>query len=251
MKNNANRMILDDLKAKILKGEYAVGTKLPSERELSEYYHVSRIPVREALKVLSDMGIIEVKRGAGTFVKSTANVMQNEECEESGERETFLEPELILLETIRARKIIESEAAAEAARNIKQEEIDELEKALIETIQEIRKLKTGKDNDFFKADARFHRLILRAAHNDMYEKCLDAMPNILALHQYWSLKMTTPMDEVVTYHCGIFENILMHNENGARDAMLAHLSRVEELLEKKTPEEKAEKENVPKVWYTT
>ena len=64
-------MILDDMKAKILRGEYPVGSKLPSERELSEYYNVSRIPVREALKALSDMGILEIKRGAGTFVKST------------------------------------------------------------------------------------------------------------------------------------------------------------------------------------
>ena len=47
--NNANRMILDDMKAKILRGEYPVGSKLPSERELSEYYNVSRIPVRQAL----------------------------------------------------------------------------------------------------------------------------------------------------------------------------------------------------------
>ena len=45
-----------DMKAKILRGEYPVGSKLPStERELSEYYNVSRIPVREALKALSDM----------------------------------------------------------------------------------------------------------------------------------------------------------------------------------------------------
>ena len=48
-------MILDDMKAKILRGEYPVGSKLPSERELSEYYNVSRIPVREALKALSDI----------------------------------------------------------------------------------------------------------------------------------------------------------------------------------------------------
>ena len=53
-------MILDDMKAKILRGEYPVGSKLPSERELSEYYNVSRIPVREALKALSDMGILEI-----------------------------------------------------------------------------------------------------------------------------------------------------------------------------------------------
>ena len=77
------------------------------------------------------------------------------------------------------------------------------------------------------------------------------MPNIMSLHQYWSLKMTTPMDEVVTYHCSIFENILIHNEAGAREAMMAHLSRVEELLARKVPEEKEGESPVPKVWYTT
>ena len=224
-------MILDDMKAKILRGEYPVGSKLPSERELSEYYNVSRIPVREALKALSDMGILEIKRGAGTFVKSTANAMQNGEKEQT---ETFMQPDVILLETIHVRKLLESEAAAQAAKNIRKDEIDDLEKALITTIQEIRKLKTGQDNDFFQADAKFHRLILRASH-----------------HQYWSLKMTTPMDEVVTYHCSIFENILIHNEAGAREAMMAHLSRVEELLARKVPEEKEGESPVPKVWYTT
>ena len=63
--------------------------------------------------------------------------------------------------------------------------------------------------------------------------------------------MTTPMDEVITYHCGIFENILIHNEAGAREAMMAHLSRVEELLARKVPEEKEGENSVPKVWYTT
>ena len=224
-------MILDDMKAKILRGEYPVGSKLPSERELSEYYNVSRIPVREALKALSDMGILEIKRGAGTFVKSTANAMQNGEKEQT---ETFMQPDVILLETIHVRKLLESEAAAQAAKNIRKDEIDDLEKALITTIQEIRKLKTGQDNDFFQADAKFHRLILRASHNPVFEQCLEAMPNIMSLH-----------------HCSIFENILIHNEAGAREAMMAHLSRVEELLARKVPEEKEGESPVPKVWYTT
>jgi GntR family uxuAB operon transcriptional repressor len=52
--NNANRMILDDMKAKILRGEYPVGSKLPSERELSEYYNVSRIPAQLTAAKLFD-----------------------------------------------------------------------------------------------------------------------------------------------------------------------------------------------------
>ena len=199
--------------------------------------------------------IVGVLKGLGfnedEFDKQVSTLSGGQKTRVSLGRLLLSKPDVILLETIHVRKLLESEAAAQAAKNIRKDEIDDLEKALITTIQEIRKLKTGQDNDFFQADAKFHRLILRASHNPVFEQCLEAMPNIMSLHQYWSLKMTTPMDEVVTYHCSIFENILIHNEAGAREAMMAHLSRVEELLARKVPEEKEGESPVPKVWYTT
>jgi len=224
---NANKMILEDLRKKIASGEYSLGSRLPNERELADYYEVSRIPVREALKVLSDQGVLETKRGVGTFVRSTAKVMIA-----GKETSPFVKTEQVLLETIHLRKILESEAAAMAAKNATRSEIDQLENSLIYTIREIRKVKMGEENCFFEADEKFHMLVAKLSHNELFPNCLSAMQGIIAIHQYWSLKMTTPMDEFVSYHSAIFENILLHNEKGAREAMASHLNRVEELLKR-------------------
>ncbi|MGI6054428.1 MAG: FadR/GntR family transcriptional regulator [Clostridium sp.] len=245
-KINANKMILEDLKKKIASGEYALGAQLPNERELASYYSVSRIPVREALKVLADQGIVEVRRGVGTFVCSNAGVVENGE-----KSERFLDVDHVLLETIQVRRCLEMAAAGKAAKNATTEEIDELENSLIDTIREIRKLKLGSENNFFESDARFHRLVARFSHDPVFEDCINASPEIIAAHQYWSLRMTTPMDEVISYHSAIFENILLHNEQGASEAMGAHLKRVETLLLRKGMDEVLEEVQAPKIWYTT
>ncbi|MCI8591196.1 MAG: FCD domain-containing protein [Lachnospiraceae bacterium] len=62
--------------------------------------------------------------------------------------------------------------------------------------------------------------------------CLSSIPHILSTHQYWSLKNTTPMDEVVSYHTSIFEAILTQNAERAYQSMYRHLNRVKVLLEK-------------------
>lgn len=245
-KINANKMILEDIRKKIASGEYALGMKLPNERDLAEYYCVSRIPVREALKALADLGMVETRRGVGTFVSSNAGAVDNE-----GKAERFLDTERVLLETIRVRRCLEAAAAAKTARNATIAEIDELENALIDTIREIRKLKLGQENNFFESDAHFHRLIARFSHDPIFEECLNASPGIIAAHQYWSLRMTTPMDEVISYHSAIFENILLHNEQGASEAMSAHLKRVESLIVRRDTEEEIEDAVPPRTWYTT
>ena len=63
-------VILEDLKKKILTGEYRTNQKLPTERELANYYDTSRIPVREALRQLADAGIVRTSAGSGTVVIS-------------------------------------------------------------------------------------------------------------------------------------------------------------------------------------
>ena len=57
----------------IIKGNYKAGTKLPSEYELIEEMQVSRNSLREAMKILSTLGIVEIKRGDGTYVCSQVN----------------------------------------------------------------------------------------------------------------------------------------------------------------------------------
>ena len=65
--------IINTIIDSIIKGNYKAGTKLPSEYELIEEMQVSRNSLREAMKILSTMGIVEIKRGDGTYVCSQVN----------------------------------------------------------------------------------------------------------------------------------------------------------------------------------
>lgn len=64
-------LIEKDLRRKILKGEYGIGAKLPSENALADQYSVSRMTARQAIMGLVDKGLIDRKRGLGSFVIST------------------------------------------------------------------------------------------------------------------------------------------------------------------------------------
>jgi DNA-binding FadR family transcriptional regulator len=67
-RTNAADQVFDDLRAQILSGGLPRGTRLPSEKELAAHYQVSSPTIREAMRALSAMSLVEVRHGAGTFV---------------------------------------------------------------------------------------------------------------------------------------------------------------------------------------
>ena len=64
--------VIDNIRQMIADGELQAGQKLPSERELAEKFNVSRVPIREALKILEYMGVLDSSPGDGTYVKNTS-----------------------------------------------------------------------------------------------------------------------------------------------------------------------------------
>ena len=123
--------ILEDLKKKILTGEYRTNQKLPTERELANYYDTSRIPVREALRQLADAGIVRTSAGSGTVVKSSGSTLSD-----TSYGTPFMENVTLLKETIILRRLIESQAAREAAQNRSADDIKELQNALFDSINQ-------------------------------------------------------------------------------------------------------------------
>src|SRR5690242_6588430 len=111
------RQIADQLSRLIDKGEFRVGARLPSERDLSEQLGVSRPSVREALIALEVEGLVEVRGGAGVFVcaRKPVNASHRAEVSQPGP-----------FDLIRARWIIESEAAALAATHATPEHLQRL-----------------------------------------------------------------------------------------------------------------------------
>lgn len=147
-----SEVILEDLKKKILTGEYRTNQKLPTERELANYYDTSRIPVREALRQLADAGIVRTSAGSGTVVISSGSTLSD-----TSYGTPFMENVTLLKETIILRRLIESQAAREAAQNRSADDIKELQNALFDSINQIRKLKAKENNSFLRRMPGFIR----------------------------------------------------------------------------------------------
>src|ERR1700759_3948390 len=117
------RQIADQLSALIASGEFAEGSRLPSERDLAAQLGVSRPSVREALIALEVAGKVEVRVGAGIFVSARRPVAGAPDPAKEGQGP---------FELLRARWLVEGEIAAEAARSGKPEELEIVRNAVAE-----------------------------------------------------------------------------------------------------------------------
>ena len=85
---------------------------------------------------------------------------------------------------------------------------------------------------------------MEASKSKLLLDVIDAMPLLVLSHQFWSLKYTTPRDEVVSFHTQIYESILDENETKAYEAMKMHLSRVEALITMRSEKSSEEGEEI-------
>lgn len=111
--------VLTQIREMIVQGVYGKGDLLPSEKELMDMMGVSRITVREALRILAESGVIETRRGKGSYVRIDAGELQQYSEDSEEYRKSFL------LSTD-ARLMLEPAVAASLAGNISQEMLDSI-----------------------------------------------------------------------------------------------------------------------------
>jgi GntR family transcriptional regulator, transcriptional repressor for pyruvate dehydrogenase complex len=160
--------VIDQIKQMVIDGSLKKGDKLPSERELVDNLEVSRTSVREAIRSLQIMGLVECRQGEGNFIK------QNFE-------NTLLEPISIMFmlqesnpeEILEVRKIIEIETVALAVRRINEDELEDLKR-----IADLFKV-CKDENKNVKYDKEFHYKIAKAAGNLLIINILNAMSSLM------------------------------------------------------------------------
>lgn len=132
--------------------------RLPSERELSNKFGLSRSTIREAISALEIMGIVEVKPGLGTFVK---------ECEEEDDITELTENDGISpTEIFEARIILEPQIAKLASQRATKEDLNMLK----EIVEQTSLITDDKIEEFELLDERFHLIIANASYNDVLIK---------------------------------------------------------------------------------
>src|SRR5438067_1403458 len=161
--------IVRQVKQLIAEGRFKSGDRLPPERELAEKFVVSRTSVREALRTLESLGLVEIRPGEGTFVREVSV-------------ESLIEPLALVMasqreaisELFEARQMLEPALAVLAARRATPEELHEMERILEEQAKEVAAGRTGLEQD-----AEFHSAIGAAAHNRAITRIAHAVMDLL------------------------------------------------------------------------
>jgi DNA-binding FadR family transcriptional regulator len=203
------RKLFDELAG----GSHEVGARLAAERDLAELHGVSRPVIREAMIALEVQGLIEVRVGAGAFVRRLPGPEDTPAFHVTG------------FELTEARLMLEGESAALAATQMTPAELDALD-GLVKAIARENEQPTYGD----AADEAFHLLIARATRNALVVKTTK---------QYWDLRSTSPecallhsrardadVRPVVDEHRAIAVAIRARDPATARAAMRAHLRNV-------------------------
>ena len=210
------RQIAKQIQDLIKSGEFAVGSRLPAERDLATQLSVSRPSVREALIALEVEGVIEVRTGSGIYVKSL------------GKRPTSHSSSLNTpaewgpLEVMRARFFIEAEIAALAAEHASASDLKAMAAALKAMEKDANAGRIPRDSDiaFHTAIANACansvmqdtlKLYLQARHGPLFERLGDYFESPAA----WAL--------AIAEHQEVFAAIQAHDSHGARKTMQKHL----------------------------
>jgi GntR family transcriptional regulator, transcriptional repressor for pyruvate dehydrogenase complex len=189
------------------------GERLPPERELAALLEISRGSLREALKALQVMGVLNVIQGSGTYLSDGAEAI-------------LRDPEELLVplrghsfaEMFEARRAVEAESAASAALRAGKQDLEKMR-------AEIRSMHAlgSQIRKFVSHDNAFHRHIAVASGNSVFIWFIDLLQKVLAKGQLIHAR-SEQMQSSIAEHEAILAAIEAHDPENARKQMLEHLT---------------------------
>jgi GntR family transcriptional regulator, transcriptional repressor for pyruvate dehydrogenase complex len=223
--------VFDQIKSAILEGKVRPGEKLPAERELMKELGVSRVPIREALKLLANIGLVETRQGGGSYVRSLladrVHDPLNYILKDNVER---------VFELLEVRKEIETGSAYYAAKRATAKEIEALWRIIEETKTYLDRKKTPP----VRLDADLHLVIAQSSHNTIRAHLTHTIYNVFS--EYFSFLIENVcfnkeyQQSVYDQHFKIYDAISRGDAEGARLASIEHLAFVEDGLRKQMTE---------------
>jgi GntR family transcriptional regulator, transcriptional repressor for pyruvate dehydrogenase complex len=196
------------------------GDKLPPERELAAMMTVSRPALREALRGLSMMNIIEIRQGAGAYVTTleTAQLVEHLNF-------VFALDDSTLLQLFDARKIVEVGLIELAAQRISDEDIARLEQSVALSAQS-----SNDPETFLQADLDLHMQIAQIARNPILARFMESIHQLGIASRRRTARLDGVTERSTADHRRIVAALKARDVAGARQAMLDHLANVEKKL---------------------
>jgi len=212
--------VVEEIGQQIIRGQYGIGDILPTEDRLSEEMQVSRGVLREAIQVLVQKGLVRTRPRIGSQILPRKNwnlfdpdvLVWRLRIED---KTTFLK------DVTEVRRLIESEAAKQAARRATRIETGHI-KTVLDQLQEMLNDQAGYEyNAYLSLDIRFHTMILEASHNDLLAQIGRTIRD--AVHQARQIDTSdmSVQKESWPYHAAIWENIEKKDPEAAYKASQA------------------------------
>lgn len=190
---------------------FSVGDKLPNELDLSEELNVSRTTLREAIRILVALDILEIQRGKGTYVKENAFKKQQD-------LEQLSNIKVNAKDLYEMRLIFEPEAAYYAALRATDSEI----KRILEFGKKVEK-EISDHQDRTDDEHAFHKAIAQATHNEFMNKLMPILYQAISKGVYLSLQSDKAIEDTINDHRMIMEFLEQRNAEGAKNAMRIHI----------------------------
>jgi GntR family transcriptional repressor for pyruvate dehydrogenase complex len=218
-KTRVYQEIVRQIRDLIAAGRIQPGDRLPPERELAELFKASRNSVRDAIRVLEQMGLIESRQGDGTYVRTVSI-------------EDLAGPLALMLlqsrqqmrELWEVRRVLEPAIAEFAASRATEDELDELE-----AIVEAQRAKVEAGQVALEEDSAFHYGIAQAARNAVMLRTLDTLVDLLRQSRERALQRHDRPARSLSGHVRVLAALRRHDAAAARAEMLGHLREMEEL----------------------
>lgn len=213
------RAVTAELVERIVHGVHPPGTPLPPEPALCEAFSVSRTVVREAVKVLQEKGLVQVRQGAGTMVNPPAMWDMLDELVLAA---TIAEDEslAILDDLVVTRRVLESDMANVAARLAGPDTVERL-RALVDRMDEL----VDDPATYAESDRAFHDTIMQASGNRIARGVVRALESqVINTARYMGRTERALCVASNLGHRRIYERIAVHDPDGAAGAMFDHIT---------------------------
>ncbi len=209
--------IVAQIERQILQGDLQDGDQLPPERDLAEQFGVSRTAVREAVKTLSQKGLVQVSPGKGTFITTDTSealrrsldlIIKVGQGHDAGD-------------LVELREVFEPEIAALAAERASAKHL-----ACLQAVVEAMDASLDDAEGFIESDLEFHRTLAQATGNPLILTLVDSIVDLLREQRLRIFQVEGGSSRGQRHHKRILAAIANRDPRAASEAMRAHLKQV-------------------------
>ena len=216
-RQNLNEQIADVIQEMITTQQIRVGDRLPPERELSQLLNVNRSTIREAIGLLQERGMVQMKAGSGTYV-----IHMPPDTVGQAIKRYFVSRNCSQKDLMAVRLVLEPEIAALAASKATPEDLSSLGEAL-------GRMEAGWPSQDYEAysaaDVDFHFTLAVASHNDLFVGIASGTSALMRIWIGTTFRLAKHEDSF-RLHREVYEAVVARDAGRARDAMRTHIETI-------------------------